>query len=179
MDHDEQIADLDRIAHGDADALHAPLSRRAELILHLHRLDDEDLLAGLHGVAGADGDGHDAAGDDRPHLDGTARRPSGLGPAGPLAELRAALGLRIHLEAPAIDEDLADHPAPVAARAWRPEENARSMNRVVLPDLETGPALVEPAEARRDSPAVDLDGTEGRRAGEGVSAAGFQWLEQN
>src|SRR5664280_2319991 len=57
VDHDEKVADLDRIANGHPDALDRALARCTELVLHLHRLDDEDLLAGLDAVPHDHGDG--------------------------------------------------------------------------------------------------------------------------
>ncbi len=71
-DHDEKVADLDRISDSDPDPLHGTLAGCPELILHLHGLDDEDLLARLDTIAGADGDRDDASRDDRADLDRAA-----------------------------------------------------------------------------------------------------------
>ena len=60
--------------------LDRPVARRPELVLHLHRLDHEEPLAGLDGVALRDGDRHDPSRDDGTDLGRPVpgRRPRGL-----------------------------------------------------------------------------------------------------
>ena len=108
MDHDQEIADLDRIANGNPDALHGALAGRPKLVLHLHRLDDEHLLAGLDAVTGGHRDGHDATRDDRPDLDWPTPRGRTGTAARPLAEDGAAFELQLHLDPPPVHDNLAE-----------------------------------------------------------------------
>ena len=46
--HDQQHgAGVDRLAFGDRDVAHAAIAGGAQLVLHLHRFDDDQALAGL------------------------------------------------------------------------------------------------------------------------------------
>src|SRR5712691_152495 len=48
FDHDEDVAGVYRLAHLHADFLYDPGHRRAKLVLHLHRLQHDQAIAGLH-----------------------------------------------------------------------------------------------------------------------------------
>ena len=139
-DDHEQVADLDVDALRDPDPLDGAIPRRPELVLHLHRLDDEQLLAGRDRVARRDRR--------RPAtLPGmTARTSSGPpasagrpAPGRPLAERGPPLGLDLHLEPEPVDEDLADRRArrrpPRGFRgrgaACRPRPRGRGVRRPV------------------------------------------------
>ena len=60
----EEVADLDRLADADGDARDDCIARRAQLVLHLHRLHNEERLARGDGVARDDRDARDHARDD-------------------------------------------------------------------------------------------------------------------
>ena len=152
-DDDEEVADLDRIAHGHPHALHAPLARGAQLVLHLHRLHDEDLLAGLDVVAGA------------------ARRRPRSGPGmiartstGPPFEAapapRRARSRRTARRSGSTSTSMRQPSTTTSrtsvprrrSRRTRPKENVCSMQSVGTVLLEAGPHVVEAVEAdpRRD-----------------------------
>ena len=83
------------------------VARSAELVLHLHRLHHEELLAGHDRVAR-----HDRHRDHHARDDGMDLGRSAMGrllatPARPFAERRPALGLDLDLDPPAVDDDLA------------------------------------------------------------------------
>src|SRR5262245_4415087 len=64
-DHEEEVADLDAGARADRNLVHRAVPWRPELVLHLHGLDDEQLLALGHRIARGDRDRDDDARDDR------------------------------------------------------------------------------------------------------------------
>src|SRR5687767_3390847 len=107
VEHDEDVAELDLLAGCDGNPSDPAGTRGTKLVLHLHRLDDQELLSGGHLVAGCDRDRDDGSGDDRTDF----CRPVPLGVAalatGPGTECRPALGFELHLHEPAVDDHLA------------------------------------------------------------------------
>src|SRR2546426_6708241 len=61
LDHHERIARVDGLSHLDADLSHPARDRRAELVLHLHRLQHDEPVSGVHRLADLDLDVHDLA----------------------------------------------------------------------------------------------------------------------
>ena len=61
LDEDDGIAFANHVARRHRDAAHDAAMRRGDHVLHLHRLDDGDLLALAHLVADGDVDGDDGA----------------------------------------------------------------------------------------------------------------------
>src|SRR5207245_6756129 len=77
VDPREQLAGLDGLAGLDPHLGHRAGARRADLVLHLHGLDDEEALAALDPGARLDQHGDDLAGHRRPDL---ARAVDGRSP---------------------------------------------------------------------------------------------------
>src|SRR5207245_221273 len=93
VDPREQLAGLDGLAGLDPHLGHRAGPRRADLVLHLHGLDDEEALTALDPGAWLDQDGDHLAGHRRPQLAGAVAGPGPLvAPPGALVEEAEAVG---------------------------------------------------------------------------------------
>jgi len=111
----KQVADVDRRPGAHRDVLNHAVPRRPKLVLHLHRLDDEQLLAGRHRITWGDRDADHDPGDDG--MDPGRPAPLRCRPvAACLVSKRCPGGrFKLDLDAPAIDDNLqASMPAVVA-----------------------------------------------------------------
>ena len=61
LHYQQHSAGVDRLPFGDGDVAHTAIASRAQFVLHFHRFDDNQALAGLHIVAGFDEHAHDFA----------------------------------------------------------------------------------------------------------------------
>src|SRR5439155_22953115 len=82
FDDRQQLARLHRLSGLHPDLLYRAVARRRHLVLHLHRLDDEESLAARDGGARLDQDRHHLAGHRRPPLP-LPRRAGATGAAAP------------------------------------------------------------------------------------------------
>src|SRR6266542_1248885 len=61
LDHQERVARVDGLANLDVDLLDAPRHHRAELVFHLHRLQNDEPVSGVDRLPHLDLDVHDLA----------------------------------------------------------------------------------------------------------------------
>jgi hypothetical protein len=106
-EHQEQCGQIDRLPDADCDALHGTGARRAKFVLHLHGLDDEELLAGIDIVALGNRDGHNPPRDDRTDLERSGVRGILAASPGAFAEPRGPFGLDREKDSPSSNDDLA------------------------------------------------------------------------
>ena len=97
LDEQDDIVLVERIALPPAQLAHDPAAGRADQMLHLHRFDHGDLLAGAHGLALGDVNRNEGAGDRRADRDRAFR---------PLERdrlaIRRAFGGGVEIEAPMV-----------------------------------------------------------------------------
>jgi len=130
---DEELAALDGVAGADVDRLDGALGFGADLVLHLHRLEDEQRLSGCDAGAGGHGDADHLARD---------RRADFLRPAGGRSALRDLALERVaevHLELALADRDAVAprrrtlpgdyEAAPVDGERWRLDGRRQAQGR--------------------------------------------------
>src|SRR5262245_9103363 len=99
LDHDQHRVGLDRHALADTHRRHGPLTRRAQLVLHLHRLDDNESLVGGNPVSRLHEYFDDPARHRRDHI-------PGAGATGRARRARPAISIQErHPDEPAVDVD--------------------------------------------------------------------------